>query len=56
MAIKRVELPNFDGTDIVAWLARAEQYFAINNICEDTKGPIGVNMHGKTSFASDLLD
>ncbi|KAF2289912.1 hypothetical protein GH714_039140 [Hevea brasiliensis] len=37
LAIKKVELPNFDGVDPVAWLARAEQYFAINNTREEMK-------------------
>lgn len=37
MAIKRVGSPNFYGMDIVAWLAQAEQYFAINNTRDDTK-------------------
>ncbi|KAF2316108.1 hypothetical protein GH714_041091 [Hevea brasiliensis] len=37
LAIKKVELSNFDGVDPVAWLARVEQYFAINNTREETK-------------------
>ncbi|KAF2322338.1 hypothetical protein GH714_012409 [Hevea brasiliensis] len=37
LAIKKVELPNFDGVDPVAWLARAEQYFSINNTREEMK-------------------
>ncbi|KAF2295632.1 hypothetical protein GH714_033407 [Hevea brasiliensis] len=37
LAIKKVELPNFDGVDPIAWLVRAEQYFAINNTREEMK-------------------
>lgn len=31
LAIKKVEMPNFDGVHPIGWLARADQYFVLNN-------------------------
>lgn len=39
---KKVELPNFDGIDPIGWLARAEQYFSINNTRDDIKVQLAV--------------
>ncbi|KAF2324770.1 hypothetical protein GH714_016726 [Hevea brasiliensis] len=37
MAVKKIELPNFDRVDPVGWLARAEQYFLINKTTDEMK-------------------
>lgn len=29
-ALRRIDLPGFDGSDPMGWIARAEQYFEIN--------------------------
>lgn len=34
---KKVEKPNFDGTDPIEWIARTEQSFKIQNIPEELK-------------------
>ena len=31
LTVKKVELPNFNGTDPVGWVYRAEQYFEVHN-------------------------
>ncbi|XP_019189232.1 PREDICTED: uncharacterized protein LOC109183619 [Ipomoea nil] len=43
----RLEIPTFDGTDPVGWLARADQYFAIQCTREDLKVPTAfISMEG----------
>ena len=37
MAVKKVELPSFDGGDPVGWITRAETYFEIHGSSEDVK-------------------
>lgn len=37
LAIKKVEMHNFDGVDPIGWLARADEYFVLNNTREDMK-------------------
>lgn len=37
LAIKKIELPNFDGFDPVGWLTRANRYFALNYTRDDMK-------------------
>lgn len=40
--ILKIELRNFEGVDPVGWLARAEQYFALNHTREDMKIQLAV--------------
>lgn len=35
LSAKKVELPTFDGKDLVAWIARAETYFEVHRTSED---------------------
>lgn len=43
----KLEIPTFDGTDPIGWLARAEQYFAIQCTRDDLKVPTAfVRMEG----------
>ncbi|KAF2324342.1 hypothetical protein GH714_012680 [Hevea brasiliensis] len=39
---KKVELPNFDGQDLVGWLARADQYFSAQQTSVETKVPLAL--------------
>lgn len=44
---KKVEMPDFDGTDPVGWVARTEQFFEIQSIPEETKVSLAlVSMEG----------
>ncbi|KAG8634577.1 hypothetical protein MANES_17G059650v8 [Manihot esculenta] len=44
---KKMEMPDFDGTDPVGCVARSEQFFEIQNIPEETKVPLAlVSMEG----------
>uniref|UniRef100_A0A2C9U3L8 Retrotransposon gag domain-containing protein n=1 Tax=Manihot esculenta TaxID=3983 RepID=A0A2C9U3L8_MANES len=46
-SVAKVEMPDFDGTDPVGWVARSEQFFEIQNIVEETKVPLAlVSMEG----------
>lgn len=45
-----VELPNFDGTKPIGWIARVEQYFNIQGASKNYKIPIAfVGMEGQAS-------
>ena len=37
MAVKKVELPRFDGNDLVGWITRFESYFEVQGILEEVK-------------------
>lgn len=34
---KKIEMPTFDGTDLIGWIARAEQHFEIQGTLEELK-------------------
>lgn len=37
MAVKKVELPSFNGDDPIGWITRAETYFEVQNTGEEVK-------------------
>lgn len=37
MAAKVVELPLFDGVDLVGWITRAENYFEVQSTSDEVK-------------------
>lgn len=44
---KKIEMPNFDGSDPVGWIVRAKQLFEIQNIFEEHKISLAlVSMEG----------
>lgn len=47
MAVKKVELPNFDGTDVDGWISKAEQYFEVQAVRPEVKVQLAfVSMEG----------
>lgn len=49
MAVKKVELPLFDGNDPVGWITRAETYFEVQNTSDDVKVKLAkLSMEGPT--------
>lgn len=47
LPIGKIELPTFEGTDSIGWLARVEKYFAIHHTREDLKVPTAfISMEG----------
>ena len=56
MAVKKVELPSFDGGDPVGWITRAETYFEIHGSSEDVKIRLAkICMEGATIHWFNLL-
>ncbi|KAE9602911.1 putative succinate dehydrogenase (quinone) [Lupinus albus] len=56
MAVKRVELPPFDGTDPVGWITRAETYFEVQGTSEEVKVRLAkLSMEGATIHWFNLL-
>ena len=46
---RKVELPNFDGSDPTGWLIRAEKFFKIHDVKPELKVEMMcVNMEGPT--------
>lgn len=44
---KKVEMPNFDGTDMVEWVPRTEKFFGIQDTAEEIKISLAlVSMEG----------
>lgn len=49
MAVKKVELPSFDGEDPVGWITRAETYFDVQGTAEKVKVRLAkISMEGET--------
>lgn len=56
MAVKKVELPMFDGDDPVGWVTRAETYFEVQGSSEEVKVRLAkVCMEGATIHWFNLL-
>ncbi|KAK2455764.1 hypothetical protein QL285_003186 [Trifolium repens] len=56
MAVKKVELPPFDGEDPVGWITRAETYFEVQETSEEVKVRLAkLSMEGTTIHWFNLL-
>jgi hypothetical protein len=56
MAVKKVELPPFDGEDPVGWITRAETYFEVQGTSEEVKVRLAkLSMEGTTIHWFNLL-
>lgn len=56
MAVKKVELPSFDGEDPVGWITRAETYFEVQGTSEEVKIRLAkLSMEGATIHWFNLL-
>lgn len=56
MAVKKVELPSFDGDDPVGWVTRAETYFEVQGTSEEVKVRLAkLSMEGATIHWFNLL-
>lgn len=56
MAVKKVELPSFDGDDLMGWVTRAETYFEVQGTSEEVKIRLAkLSMEGATIHWFNLL-
>jgi hypothetical protein len=56
MAVKKVELPAFNGDDPVGWITRAETYFEVQGTTEEVKVRLAkLSMEGTTIHWFNLL-